>query len=76
MVENCRQFKDLSAGDRADMARRTGLCFLCLVQGHTSRSCGKKKACGTCKDQHHDLMHEWLTSNPISARLQSSAAAI
>ena len=74
-VENCRIFKGFSAAEKADVARRSGLCYSCLDQGHTSRTCTRKKSCATCKRDHHDLMHEWLTSNPISARIQSGAAA-
>ena len=74
-VENCRVFKGLSAADRADVARRSGLCYSCLDQGHTTSTCTRKKSCATCKRDHHDLMHEWLTTNPISARIQSGAAA-
>ena len=75
-VENCRTFKGLSAADRADIARRCGLCYSCLDQGHTTSSCVRKKSCATCKNNHHDLMHEWLTANPISSRIQSAGAAI
>ena len=73
-VENCQQFKNLSAADRADISRKSGLCFTCLERGHTSRSCASKRRCGSCKDKHHGLLHEWLAATPIDARLQSNAA--
>jgi len=65
----------LAAADKADVVRRFGLCFSCLDQGHTSSTCTRKKSCASCKRDHHDLMHEWLTSNPISARIHAGATA-
>ena len=73
-VEYCQQFENLSATDRADAARRSGLCFNCLERGHTSRSCASKKKCGICKRDHHVLLHEWLAATPIDTRLQTNAA--
>ena len=73
-VENCQQFKSLSAADRADISRKSGLCFTCLERGHTSRSCASKRRCGSCKEKHHGLLHEWLATTPIGARLQTNAA--
>ena len=73
-IENCQQFKNLSATDRADVSRRSGLCFTCLERGHTSRSCASKRKCGSCGGKHHGLLHEWMAATPIDGRLQANAA--
>uniref|UniRef100_A0A1X7URD8 CCHC-type domain-containing protein n=1 Tax=Amphimedon queenslandica TaxID=400682 RepID=A0A1X7URD8_AMPQE len=39
--------------ERRQALRDTGQCFICLKQGHLSRTCKSSGQCGQCNGQHH-----------------------
>ncbi|XP_062557867.1 uncharacterized protein LOC134222720 [Armigeres subalbatus] len=54
----CETFKQLTATQRAEKVRATGLCYNCLRKGHQSRECTSSKTCQRCSKRHHTLLHE------------------
>ena len=56
-IYNCREFLNLSIIKRQEAVKRSNLCKVCLLEGHTSRSC-KKQPCFKCKRYHNILLHQ------------------
>ncbi|XP_065078529.1 uncharacterized protein LOC135701618 [Ochlerotatus camptorhynchus] len=54
----CTEFKQLTATQRAEKVRTTGLCFNCLRKGHQSKQCTSSKTCRKCSRRHHTLLHD------------------
>ncbi|XP_062537817.1 uncharacterized protein LOC134206142 [Armigeres subalbatus] len=83
----CETFKQLTATQRAEKVRATGLCYNCLRKGHQSRECTSSKTCQRCSKRHHTLLHEETGRNnsqegktnvacPQSPRIVNQEAAI
>ena len=55
----CQAFKQKNNSERWDIAKRSQLCFRCLADGHSGKSCPRSRQCGLngCKELHHRLLH-------------------
>ena len=54
----CRLFGKERSKRRWSLAKKMGLCFLCLSDRHYSRDCNSEaKNCEHCNDRHHTLLH-------------------
>ncbi|XP_023289117.1 uncharacterized protein LOC111674124 [Orussus abietinus] len=54
----CPQFKKISVQERWKWARRTGVCFLCLVEKHQRSRCEAARCDRAgCDQAHHTLLH-------------------
>ena len=49
-------------GERKDILRRSGRCFVCLQFGHRGNQCSKK--CRQCNGRHHQSICEKRSSGP------------
>ena len=54
---DCPAFKKLSIEQRWTVAKDRKACFICLIPGHRTRQCYKKKTCPKCKSYHCELLH-------------------
>lgn len=54
---HCKDFANLEVTQRQDFARKNGICFNCLVKGHTVTSCRQPICCKKCGRRHHTLLH-------------------
>ena len=54
-LEDCSKFKDLSAGDRTNFARRNHLCNNCFIYKHIEKDCRKdgKYTKNGCNKKHN-----------------------
>ena len=52
-------FLNKSVPERWNIARRLQLCYRCLAEGHTGKSCTRTRVCGEngCLEVHHRLLH-------------------
>jgi hypothetical protein len=65
--------------DRKQCLRSTGRCFICLKQGHLSRTCRSSNKCKQCNGRHHSSIcfkgssgkegHESTSLNPAATPL-------
>ena len=55
----CQAFKQKNNSERWDIAKRSQLCFRCLADGHSGKSCPRSRQCGLngCEELHHRLLH-------------------
>ena len=51
VAESCPTVK--SVGDRRQILRTTGRCFVCLKRRHVSRDCHSSTRCSKCNGRHH-----------------------
>ncbi|KAL7737020.1 hypothetical protein ACLKA6_008873 [Drosophila palustris] len=65
ILEKCESFSKETIEDRWTLVKKAYLCYGCLRQGHSLKSCKKKQECGIsdCKSYHHHLLHK-NKSNP------------
>jgi hypothetical protein len=70
-LEQCRTFLKNSVSERHKLARKNGLCFLCLTKGHMTKDCSSNIKCKyqNCDKPHHELLH---ASKPPLAREEGS----
>ena len=75
-LEDCSQFKELTAKDRATFCLRHGLCFACLGARHMTRECQRKQPCRfpNCKSYHHRLLHDGRPPEPRTAQPEPRTA--
>jgi hypothetical protein len=55
----CSTFKVKSADEKWRLAKKLGLCYLCLSDDHLGNTCRRSKSynIGGCKENHHYLLH-------------------
>ena len=63
-LNSCEQFRKMEIKDRKKFAREKGLCYGCLIPGHTSKQCKKRKKCETCGKLHPTSLHGDFRENP------------
>ena len=66
-LEDCEDFKKLSAEERTRFAIKLYLCFVCLRPKHSARDCRCRKACSIsgCPYFHHILLHNAAAAGTI-----------
>ena len=58
-LTSCREFENISLGNKCDFIKRSGICFACLKKtGHFSRDCAEKSTCGICEGEHPTILHD------------------
>ncbi|KAM8711998.1 hypothetical protein ACLKA7_012506 [Drosophila subpalustris] len=65
ILEKCESFSKETIEDRWTLVKKAYLCYGCLRQGHSLKSCKKKQECGIsdCKSYHHHLLHKNKTNS-------------
>ena len=51
-LAKCKNFSEKPFKERLELCMLRGICFSCLIQGHTARSCKQKTQCEVCKKPH------------------------
>ena len=42
-----------NVGERKDILKKQGRCFICLKRSHIARNCDSKRSCSNCSQRHH-----------------------
>ena len=60
---NCPELCQKTVHERWDVAKRFHLCFRCLGDSHSGKSCQRSRPCGLsgCRELHHKLLHNQST---------------
>lgn len=62
---HCKDFAQLDVPQRQDFIKKNGICFNCLVKGHSVNTCRQSTTCRKCNRRHHTLLHSTtLSKNP------------
>ena len=63
-IEQCNSFLQLKNAKRWALARKKGLCYICLRASHISSKCKNNKKCPfeDCNKFHHELLHKCSSS--------------
>ncbi|GFU75536.1 integrase catalytic domain-containing protein [Trichonephila clavipes] len=56
-LSRCDTFLKLSVQGRSDFVKTNNVCFNCLTQFHSGKTCKSKFRCKKCKKPHHSLLH-------------------
>ncbi|GFS72039.1 DUF1758 domain-containing protein [Trichonephila clavipes] len=56
-LSRCDTFLKLSVQGRSDFVKTNNVCFNCLTQFHSVKTCKSKFRCKKCKKPHHSLLH-------------------
>ncbi|GFX91828.1 integrase catalytic domain-containing protein [Trichonephila clavipes] len=56
-LSRCDTFLKLSVQGRSDFFKTNNVCFNCLTQFHSVKTCKSKFRCKKCKKPHHSLLH-------------------
>ncbi|GFY42411.1 integrase catalytic domain-containing protein [Trichonephila inaurata madagascariensis] len=56
-LSRCDTFLKLSVQGRSDFVKTKNVCFNCLTQFHSVKTCKSKFRCKKCKKPHHSLLH-------------------
>ena len=56
-LATCKNFLERPFKARLELCVSRGICFSCLSQGHTARSCKEKTQCEVCKKPHTTALH-------------------
>jgi len=59
-----------SIGERKDILKKQGRCFICLKRSHFARNCDSKRSCSNCSQRHHPTL---CTANETPASVNSVA---
>ena len=43
-------------GERKDILKKQGCCFICLKRSHIAKNCDSKRSCSTCSQRHHSSL--------------------
>jgi hypothetical protein len=70
-LNSYEQFRKMEIKDRKKFAREKGLCYGCLIPGHTSKQCKKRKKCETCRKLHPTSLHGDFRENPGNGKDRS-----
>lgn len=54
---HCKEFTALDVPQRQDFIKKNGICFNCLVKGHSVNACRQSTTCRKCCRRHHTLLH-------------------
>lgn len=56
-IYTCKQFSKEEVGKRRDFVYKSRLCYNCLGNNHSAKSCPSNSTCRVCKGKHHSLLH-------------------
>ncbi|GFX28228.1 integrase catalytic domain-containing protein [Trichonephila clavipes] len=56
-LSRCYTFLKLLVQGRSDFIKTNNVCFNCLTQFHSVKTCKSKFRCKKCKKLHHSLLH-------------------
>ena len=56
-IVECRIFEKESSRKRWKLAKKRGLCYVCLRKWKPQHVCEKKSVCDYCNGNHHNLLH-------------------
>ena len=72
-IWNCPEFCQKTVHERWDVAKRFQLCFRCLGDRHSGKSCQRSRPCGLngCRELHHKLLHNQSTYRSASTEPKS-----
>ncbi|GFY33508.1 integrase catalytic domain-containing protein [Trichonephila clavipes] len=56
-LSRCDTFLKLSVQGRSEFVKTNNVCFNCLTQFHSVKTCKSKFRCKKCKKPHHSLLH-------------------
>ncbi|XP_015752426.1 PREDICTED: uncharacterized protein LOC107332218 [Acropora digitifera] len=59
-----------NVGERKDILKKQGRCFICLKRSHIARNCDSKRSCSNCSQRHHPSL---CTANETPASDNSVA---
>ena len=59
-----------NVGERKDILKKQGRCFICLKRSHIARNCDSKRSCSNCSQRHHSSL---CTANETPASDNSVA---
>ena len=59
----CKKLSDLPSEEKQRFVMENGLCFGCLVKGHTSAKCIQRKKCKICEGRHPTSLHRQRMTN-------------
>ncbi|CAB4017874.1 E3 ubiquitin- ligase DZIP3, partial [Paramuricea clavata] len=65
LSQNCKKIQD--AGERKQILRKYGRCFICLKRGHISSNCLNTSKCNACSKRHHSSICESHANGSITA---------
>jgi hypothetical protein len=75
-LSECRTFAAQPFKEKQEFVRKLGLCFGCLVKGHTVEKCKARKQCKKCNSVHATCFHfEKRPSQEHSATSDSTEPA-
>ena len=57
IMDECQTFKRKLHRDKITFLKERGICFGCLVRGHTNNRCFKRLTCKECKLNHPTVLH-------------------
>ncbi|XP_073949064.1 uncharacterized protein [Choristoneura fumiferana] len=71
---HCKQFVKMSPVERSEYVKTQGLCFNCLLPGHSVFFCKQKTSCKLCHRRHHSLLHQsnWSNEKYVSKKGEQS----
>jgi hypothetical protein len=56
-IDNCSKFLQKPLAERKLFIRQKRLCFGCLIVGHRSADCRRRRNCGVCSKPHPSALH-------------------
>lgn len=63
---HCKDFAQLEIPKRQEFVKANGICFNCLVKGHSVFRCRQSTYCKKCGKRHHTLLHGQARINPVT----------
>ncbi|XP_053691594.1 uncharacterized protein LOC128740109 [Sabethes cyaneus] len=68
----CNKLNDLSAAQKIEKVKASGICFNCFRRGHRSKDCPSEKTCRKCQKRHHTQLHDDAEAATREVSLSSS----
>jgi hypothetical protein len=65
LSQDCKKIQD--AGERKQILRKYGRCFICLKRGHINSNCLNTSKCSACSKRHHSSICESHANGSITA---------
>ncbi|CAH0722490.1 unnamed protein product, partial [Brenthis ino] len=56
-IIHCKRFSNETVDARRNFVQTHNICFNCLGNNHSAKSCQSSNKCRICKRQHHSLLH-------------------
>ena len=78
ILANCTFFCNADAEARHELARRSRVCYRCLLPGHYIGSCQSQVCCNHsgCRGKHHSMLHrDRHTRRPVNQAVQEDLTA-